>query len=208
METLQFQIMKNVIKNTKKGILMVALLATVTGFADDSNINLITKGDKKTAVTLVDVKQGHLLTIKDVNGLTLYKETIEKSGVYSKGFDLTALPNGDYFFELDKDVEIKVMPFFVSSNNIKFDNSKEVIFFKPITRIENDLVYISKLSINKEALSISVFFETPLKESELVYYEKIDNGTMLSRIYKLERKGNYKIVYHSQGREFTEFINN
>lgn len=205
---LHIQIMKNVIKTTKKGILMVALLATVTGFANNSNINLITRGDKKTAVTLEDVKQGHLLTIKDADGLTLYKETIKTTGVYTKGFDLTALPNGEYFFELEKDVQIKVMPFSVLSNEIQFDNKNEVVLFKPVTRVEDDLVYISKLSLNKEALSINIYYKAPFNDSVLVHTETIENCTNLSRVYKLEKKGNYKIVYYSQGREFTEFINN
>ena len=41
------------------------------------------------------------LSIVDMQGLALYKEAIEQNGFYSKGFDLTTLPKGDYFFELN-----------------------------------------------------------------------------------------------------------
>lgn len=200
--------MKSVTKNLKKGILMVAMVAAVSGFANSTNNTLSNKEAKKTAITFTNVKKGNVLTIKDAYGTILYKESIDHSGMYTKGFDLNALPNGDYIFELDKDVEIRTVPFKVVSNNIIYDRTNETSYFKPVTRVDDDLVYVSKLAVNKEPLNIEIYFESVNKDFGLVHSETISEGKLLSRVYKLSNKGNYKIVYHSQGRVYIEYINN
>ncbi|MBP2834288.1 hypothetical protein J8281_19060, partial [Aquimarina sp. U1-2] len=69
--------MKNVIHTSKKVFLMVALLVTVIGYANDKSF-YISKGDAgKTTLTLMEVKKGDLFTIKNENGLILYKEAIQ-----------------------------------------------------------------------------------------------------------------------------------
>ena len=93
--------MKKVIRTIKKSLLAVTVFTTMLGNANEIS-TLSTKEDlKKTALTIYNVKVGDLLTIKDYNGIVLYKELINASGTYKKGFDLTALPNGDYFFEVN-----------------------------------------------------------------------------------------------------------
>ncbi len=208
-ERYKTQIMKNILKNTKKVILIVTVMASVIGYANETPSSLVKKDAKKTSLTLGNVKQGNLLSIKDINGLILYKEFIKQSGIYTKGFDLTALPDGDYIFELDKDVEIKTIPFTISRNKIDFDKEKESTFFKPITREKDDLIFISKLSLNKEPLDIKIYFEVnnSFGNYELVHSEKIENTKVIQKGYKLSKKGNYKIVYSSEGRNFIKFIN-
>lgn len=149
--------MKSVFSIPKKAIVAAAITATVSGYANNNNSKSI-KDDKITAITL-NVKQGNLLTIKDANGIILYKEIMEQKGVYSKGFDLTALPNGNYVIELEKDVEIKVMPFTVSSTKVSFNKESESVFFKPVTRVKEDLVYVTKLALNNEDLDIEIYKE-------------------------------------------------
>lgn len=200
--------MKSVTKNLKKGILMLAMVAALSVFGNSTNNTLRNKDVKKTTITFVNVKKGNVLNIKDTYGTVLYKESIDHSGLYKKRFDLNALPNGDYFFEIDKDLEIQTVPFKVVSNKIIYDTAKDTSYFKPVTRVEDDLVYISKLAVNKESLNVEIYFETVTKDFGLVHSETISEGKMLSRVYKLLNKGNYKIVYHSQGRVYVEYINN
>lgn len=204
----KYQIMKKRINNLKKGILMVAMSATVMGFASDFNNTTINKGAKKTAITFVNVKRGNVLKIKDSYGITLYKELIDHSGMYTKGFDLSELPNGDYIFEMNKDVEINTIPFTVFSNDVIFDKEKERKIFKPVTRVQGDLVFVSKLVLDNEFLNIKIYFETVNNGFDLVHSEVVEENKTINRVFKLSQKGSYKIVYHSQGREFIEYINN
>lgn len=94
--------MKNVIKNSKKFFLSAAILIATLGYANTIEESMVNKEAALTALTLANVKKGNSLSIKDQNGIIVYKELIAKSGNYTKGFDLTALPDGNYFFELDK----------------------------------------------------------------------------------------------------------
>ena len=197
--------MKNVLSNTKKVILMVAMMATVTGYANEISLIKYGRNLRSTALTIANVKEGNLLSIKDGYGITLYKEIIDQTGIYTKGFDLTDLPNGNYFFELEKDMEIKSIPFTVKSNEVTFNKEKETTIFKPFVREKDDLVYITKLAANKEPLKLSVYGLND-GSSRLLYTETIEGVQSIEKALKLE-DGRYKIVFASNNREFTKYIN-
>lgn len=184
---------------------MVALLATVTGFANDAD-GLIKRDAGKTSLVLENVKEGNLLSIKDSYGIILYKESIEVDGIYKKGFDLTELPDGDYVFELEKDLEIKTIPFTVVLNAVSFNKKDEATYFKPFIKQEKDLVFLTKLNLNLEATTIKVYaiFNG---EYKLRHSEKIENIQVIEKVFQLE-KGNYKIEINSDNKEYTAFINN
>ncbi|MCL5127022.1 hypothetical protein [Algibacter sp. L4_22] len=197
--------MKNVIKHSKKILFAVAMLTVLVGNAKDKS-SALKKGLIKTALTIDNVKEGNLLSIKDQNGLTLYKELIVESGTYRKGFDLTALPDGDYFFEVDKDIEIKTIPFTVKSNKVVFKKDEEVTVFKPFVREKDGFVYISKLAPNYASLKISIYGNYN-NDYQLLYSDKFENLQTIEKAYKLET-GSYKIVLNSDNNEYTKFINN
>jgi hypothetical protein len=203
--------MKKVIANTKKGILMVAMLAASLSFANEGSAFFrFSNNAKKTALTLENVKEGNTLYIKDSYGIKLYQEIIHTNGLFSKGFDLTALPNGDYHFELDTEVQIKVIPFTVESNSVEVNSEMVKIIFKPIVRVKGDLVFVSKLALNNEPLKIDMYYEKA-NTSELIMTETIKGTQNIERVYKLTddlKNGDYKIVFNSNGKEFIKFIDN
>ncbi|GAA3587695.1 hypothetical protein Q4Q39_18345 [Flavivirga amylovorans] len=202
--------MKNVIKTIEKNLLLVTMMlfAVMIGNATEiSSFNV--KGDLKgTALTIDNVKKGNLLSIRDYNGIIIYKELIQSTGSYTKGFDLTELPDGNYFFELDKDLQIETIPFAVENNKVVFDKTKEAIIFKPYIRKKNDLVYISKLAPNLEPLKIRVYARSYDGAFQLMHTEKIEGAQVAKKIYKLRKGGNYKIILNANDKEYTEFINN
>ena len=206
LNVIKYQIMKKVIRTIQKSLLAVTVFTTLLGNASEIS-PLSTKEElKKTALTINNVKAGDLLTIKDYEGIILYKELINISGTYKKGFDLTALPNGSYFFEINKDMEIRTIPFTVKSSEVVFNKSEEEITFKPFVRQKANLVLITKLATNLEPLKVEIY--TQVNGSfELAYSEKVEGTQTIERAYKLE-KGNYKVVLNSNNNEFTKFINN
>ena len=190
---------------------MVTMSFTLLSFANDASLFNIKNEAKRTYLSLENVKQGNLLSVKDINGVILYKEFIQETGKYTKGFDLTTLPNGGYVFELDKDLEISTIPFKVISNVVVFDKENEKTIYKPLVRTKGNLVYVNKLSLNKEPLKIKVYFSGfDSSYSELVLSETIKNTKSIGRIYKLEGLdlGSYKIEFHSEGRQFVKSIKN
>lgn len=198
--------MKNVIKTVKKCILIVTVFASMQISANEISTRIVNIDAKSTSFTLNNVKVGDLLTIKDYDGVVLYKELIKNSGTYKKGFDLSALPNGDYFFEIEKDFEIKIIPFTVNTKNVVFNKENEATSFKPLVTQKNNLLVISKLNPAFEAVKIKIYSNIN-NEHELLYTENIEDSQKVERVYKLE-KGNYFIVINSDNKEFTKFINN
>jgi hypothetical protein len=82
--------------------------------------------------------------------------------------------------------------------------------FKPTVRVKGNLVFVSKLALNNEPLKIEIYYEKG-NSSELVLTETIKGTKNIERVYKLTeelKSGDYKIIFNTSGREFTEFINN
>lgn len=202
--------MKNVKNNPKKVLIMVALMATVIGYANSNTFSIVKSKANRTVLTL-KVKAGNLFTIKDVNGTILFEEAIQESGIYQKGFDLTELPDGNYFFELDKDMEINIIPFTVNANKVVYDKDNSETIFKPSTRIKDDMIFINCLAMHKNYLEISIYYDggSALSNYELIHSETITSeGNQIRKIYKIKdyTKGDYKIVYKTEGKTFVKFI--
>lgn len=199
------KIMKYTFKNIRKAIFTLVMLASITGFAN--NANTVVGDDKgKTPIVLENVKKGNLLSIIDNNGIVLYKEVIKTNGHYEKGFDLNNLPDGDYIFELEKDLEVSVIPFHIALNAVNFDKEHEVSYFKPYVKQEGDLVIISKLASNLEKIAIEIYAIND-EDMKLRYSEKVSNVRILEKAFRLE-EGNFKIIISSNNKKYTTFINN
>lgn len=196
--------MKNRKTTLRKIILTGAMLIALISNATNGLNNNPKKDLNKTTFTLKNVKQGNQLIIKDLYGLILYKEQIKDSGNYSKGFDLTSLPDGSYVFELEKDLEIKSFPFTVTAKKVIF-NENETTIYKPFVSFKNNYIYVSKLALNNEPLDVKIYYQDG---TELIYSENIKDTKVIEKVYKLalNAKGNYKIVLSSNGREYYEYV--
>jgi len=194
--------MKNL---TKKSLIILGLFTSLLSFANDEIKTIKEKEPKVTNMSFKNVKQGSKLSIKDFNGLVLYKESIVKTGEYSKGFDLTALPNGDYYFELDTDLEIIIIPFNVVSNQVKFKREEKSTIFKPFIRVKDHMVYVSRISHSESPLKYRIYFQ---ENNDLVYSEKLSIEKNFNRVYDFStsEKGTYLFVFYSDGRKFSKTI--
>ena len=193
--------MKNLIK---KSLVLVVLFTTLLGNANEISLRNLNDSNT-TMLTLVNVKKGNQLLIKDAYGVVLYKESIEESGNYTKGFDLTSLPDGDYFFELNKELEIEVSPFIVNSNKVEF--SKEKTIFKPYVRNKENFVFVSHLSLHSKPLKIDLYYYVG-GHYQLIHSEVVKNKQRIEKVYGLDKNeiGKYKIKMTSEGRTFVEFF--
>ena len=197
--------MKKVIR---KGVLMVGILSIMTSYANKVSYTSTTSNIKKTIITLKNVKEGELLSIKDKSGLILYKELIKKTGAYSKGFDLTSLPDGDYIYEIEKDMEIKTVPFNVSSNQVAFNKENETTIHKPYAILKKNYIRVNKLALNEEPLVVSIFYVNNNGGSGLIHSETIKGIKNIEKIYKLRKyaTGNYIVVLNSDNRTYYEYF--
>jgi len=192
-------------KLTKKSVLVLGLIVSMLTFTNVEANPIKEKERKITSINFKKVEPGSKLSIKDVDGIVLYKEAIVKKGDYSKGFDLTSLPNGDYYFELDTELEIVIIPFNVVSNQVVFKKDEKSTIFKPYIRVKDDLVFVSRVSYEKSPIEYSIYYAD---NYDLVLSEKVDSQKQLKKIYDFSKakKGNYLFVFKSNGRKFTKTV--
>ena len=193
--------MKNIFKNS---LVLVALLTTLL-----SNANSplkVSNSELKTTLTLNNVKKGNELFVKDKSGSILYQETIKNAGDYTKNFDLTKLPNGEYYFEVNKSFEINTIPFSVKNSEVTLDKAEETIAFRPFVTSNKNIVKVSNLSLKKKPLEVNIYFDS--NESELIYEETIEGTQNISRTFSLNKakKGKYRIVTKTEGRTFVDYV--
>ena len=123
--------MKNLIK---KSIVLVVLFTTLLVNANEISSLRNLKDEKTTMLTLLNVKKGNQLIMKDAFGKVLYKQSISNSGEFVKGFDLTSLPNGKYYFLLKGDLQKKIIPFRINKNKLEYNQEMESTIKNTLTQ--------------------------------------------------------------------------
>ena len=188
----------------KNSLVLVVLFSTFLAIAN--SLSKVYVDGSNTTITLSNLKQGNEIFVKDADGSTLYSETIKVSGDYIKNFDLSKLPNGNYYFEINKGLEIKMIHFTVEEAVAVFEKENETVIFKPFVTSDENLVSVSKLSLNEQPLEINIYFDD--NGFNLIHSETIDNTQNISRIYSLNKakKGDYRIVTKTDGRTFVDYV--
>ncbi|MEM6515104.1 MAG: hypothetical protein AAF688_02895 [Bacteroidota bacterium] len=184
---------------TVKNILIVAIMFALSiGYSVNEETN---PTKSKTVLVFSNVKKGHELIVKTVNGKVVYRETIERNGTYAKRFDLTALEDGQYIIELDKDFEIVLKPFNIVDHKVNFLKEQEASIFKPVVRLEDDKLMISQLALDKNPLNMELYYE-----GELIYQVKMETESIIEKVFKLSenQKGEYSLRFSSGDRIFNE----
>ncbi len=181
-------------------LVLAAMTASSVGYSAEYVFSSNEPSDKVTSVTFQNVEQGSTLVLKDQKDVVLYTEKIEKSGTYNKGFDLSNLPDGVYYFEFESKEAIKVIPFQVTQSEVAFLKEEERNIRKPEVVVVDGYVYISTTSPEDESVIIDVYYEG----WDLAYSERIKKGQNVNRVYDFSgsKKGNYVIVMKSDGRTF------
>jgi hypothetical protein len=184
----------------KKYLVIVMMLGTFINYANENNNSSNTIDGKRVKVEFKTVKKGHTLSIKDENGVVMYSQEIKRSGTYSQVFDLSKLEKGNYTTELEKDFEIVIKYFSVLGGQISFEDEKTI--FKPVIRIKENLILISKMNFEKEPLKITLYYN-----DEIILSEKVkDTDDILNRVYRVSKKikGDYKVVVNSNNRSYMQ----
>ena len=192
--------MKTIIK---KSLVVALMLGTLISYAKEGIISNDNDAKETVKIEFKDVKKGQVLTIKDSEGVTIYNKEIKSEGNYSKIFNFSALGNGKYTAELNKDFEIVIKQFYVKNGLVTFLNNKNEKVFKPVIRAEGNLVYLSKIAFNNQPLNVVIYYN-----NEKILSETIKGGKILKRVYKLSKNqsGNYRVVINTDDRSYFKDI--
>jgi len=193
--------MKKIIKNSLFIAMLFSAIVTMASESDNS-INFTVVNSNLIDLNLENFDGEIKVSVKDAHGEVLHSEKLSGTSI-SKTYDLKTLPSGDYLFEIEGETKIKKLPFSVNRDGIVLDEVRTVCF-KPAVRVENELIYISQLVMNEEALSIAL-----LDNDANVLYEGISrNSEFTGKILSTEKleEGSYTLVMESGGRTFNEVI--
>jgi hypothetical protein len=182
--------MKNLFK--KSALVLLVLTANLASAnVNFENIKIFSENTKSLNLELNNNDGGLDVYIKDVYGVELYKEQFNGKQ-FSKKFDLTLLPDGNYFFEIEGQTKISLLPFKVSGLKVEVLEMKKELIHKPIVRIQNDLIFISKFSPDKELLKIA-FYDA---DDNLLLEEKLSNNIMAGKVFNISKltSGEYRLI--------------
>jgi hypothetical protein len=187
----------------KKYLVIVMMLGTFINYANENKNSFNITDGKRVKVEFKTVKKGHTLSIKDESGTIMYSQEIKKSGTYSQIFDLSKLEKGNYTTELEKDFEIIIKYFSVLDGKISFKDEKTI--FKPVIRIKDNLILISKMNFEKEPLKIVLYYNDEIILSE----NTTDSGDIINRVYRISEKirGDYKVIVNTDNRTYKKDFN-
>ena len=187
----------------KKYLVVVMMLGTLINYANENKNSLNTIDGRRVKVEFKTVKKGHTLSIKDESGIVMYSQEIIKPGNYSQIFDLSKLQKGNYTTELEKDFEITIKSFSVLDGQILFKDEKTI--FKPVVRIKDNLILISKMNFEKEPLKVVLYYNDEIILSE----NTTDSGDIINRVYRVSKKirGDYKVIVNTDNRSYKKDFN-
>lgn len=190
-------------KLIKKSLLIVAVFSAIVTTTANENAKLKLINAKLINLELKNSDGNVQVRVKDVHGVVLHKENY--NGIqFSKKYDLSDLPSGNYFFEIEGETKIKKMPFSVNLNTVIFNNKIEEVYYKPVVRRKDELIYISKASVNSNSLQIELYNDAEV----LLYKEDVTGNVDLGKTLNISllNKGNYRLVMKSDNKIFTKEI--
>ena len=191
-------------KNLVKQFLVAAVLLTTvvtTAMNDDPSVKINSVSAKLVNLTLNNFDKAIKFSIKDNEGLVLYSETFEKE-VFSKKFNLATLPVGNYYFEIDSYTKIKTIPVYVDAVKVILNENNSTVYFKPMVRLSNNTVLISKLSLNNAPLKVVMYDQN----FNVIYMDEISGSKNLEKKLDVSElpQGTYNLLLSSENKTVLE----
>ena len=184
----------------KKHLVAVTFLLSLVSYATEKNISSTTEG-RKVKVEFTAVKKGQVLSIKNANSIVIYSDIIEMAGNYARTFDLTGLENGKYTTELEKDFETIIKPFLIKNRLVTFLPEENKTIFKPVIRTQDNLLLISKISLEDQPVKITLYYK-----GDVIYTETSKDTKVLNRALRLlkNKKGNYTVAISADNKNYSK----
>lgn len=182
----------------KKYLVVVLMFGTFINYATEKNISTTIDG-KKVKVEFTAVRKGQVLSIKNANNIVMYSDVIEMAGNYARTFDLTNLENGKYTAELEKDFETIIKPFLVANGLVTFTPEENKTIFKPVIRTQDNLLLISKISLENQPIKITLYYM-----DAVIYTETSKDTKVLNRALRLlkNKKGTYTVAINADNKNY------
>lgn len=183
----------------KKIIRTIAVVVLMLGM---STVQAATKNETSNATKIVNrlnENNEQKVIIRDIEGNVIHSEILNDNNTFD--FNLETLNDGLYLVEYDRGFEIKVKSVAVRSHKVFYLENTEATIFKPVVRIENNKVLISKITFGSAPVKVKLYFE-----GELIVSEALKDESVVNRVYSLKEniEGEYRLSISSNNRVYTQ----
>jgi hypothetical protein len=181
--------MKTILRNI---VIASVVLGSYTTYANEK---------LELSPTTISVEKGDKITVSDKSRAVIYSGQINFDGNLTSLFDFTQLNDGNYTIEVNKDFVIEVSSIEVKNNVVTFNTNAEKQIFKPVFRLENSKIIISKLALDNKHMNVKIYYN-----DDAIFSETVKGKKVLNRIYQLDNsyRGEYTAVITSNNRVFVE----
>ena len=194
--------MKRRLKIAAIALMMISSTHSYAG--SNSSVEIKITGVKTITLVLNDINNQIKIQLKDKAGFTLYKEALTGVDTYAKLYNVSALPDGTYYFELDYGMRIKFLPINIKGGQVYQDVQNERELFKPTLLMKNSQLSISLFSPAMKALHIGIFDDA----GNLVHQDNLKGELSLGKRYDLSKllRGTYRVTLTSDGRSYNHYV--
>jgi len=141
------------------------------------------------------------MKIVDDFGVVLYEETLGRNLEIGKQFNLSKLPTGNYFIEMDAAVKQVVIPLQVTEQEavLKMDFKTEI--YKPFMKISGTSLQLMVFNPDKNPITVAIYNQL----GQLLFEETVTEQIELKRSYNFSKveSGDYSLQVKKNGKVYS-----
>jgi len=198
------------IKITALTALLIFCVTNIVGRPQEIN-DLTVRANSKNSLAIemtTEDEEEIEITINDEKGITLHQESFKQSGLVQRGYNLHALPAGNYTVVVGSKKVLKIQSFTKVDGAISVSSQSAETIIEPTFRRHSQFIDLNMLCNWNEKVSLSINDS----EGRLIYTETVKPEGTLQRRFNLSelKKDSYSIRVGIEGKrvnkEFIELV--
>jgi len=190
-------------KDIKYYLSVIALLGVMQISANE-RVKLVNDGSiraKTIRLSASLLQPFSKMKIVDDFGVVLYEETLGHNLEIGKQFNLSKLPTGNYFIEMDAAVKQVVIPLQVTEQEavLKMDFKTEI--YKPFMKISGTSLQLMVFNPDKNPITVAIYNQL----GQLLFEETVTEQIELKRSYNFSKveSGDYSLQVKKNGKVYS-----
>ena len=189
----------------------ILCLVSVMSMAKETSVfSVKNAGTNGISLQLTNVIETQIqVSIKDLNGVTLYDDTLSKHKINHRKYDLRNLPIGSYSVIVTYDKMMKIQKIKKQHNSIKIEKDTVQTIFKPTFNEHSDYLDLNILSLSKQ----NIYLKIEDDEGRIIYTNQNQINGSYQKRFNLSQlpEGSYiftvEFIKDNINKEFTKSIN-
>lgn len=190
-------------KKVVRSLATVALMFVVaTSAAKEPTLNVTPNAEKSISFEMDTNSDQTVVSILDIEGVIIYSEKIGDVATYSKKFNLSNLPDGDYILKVEEVLKETIFEFDIKDSTVLIEDRKENT--KPVFRKDGEKVFLNLLNSDMADVNITVYDS----ENRVVFNETLEDTLLVEKAFNFEQayKDNYMVVVKNGESTFYEDV--